>query len=223
MDGVAHLGADEGLVAEIVVTGDELVPQPALAGLADDGGQVDRANLVEGCRGRKQPRLGVRPEDDGLWPVLPPLGRWQDDEAVAVHGQHGDPGHHVLEPAVGLEPADEPAELSRQSAAGRLRIDSDQRAQQRHFPGGEVAAVIAALDPAGHAAAMKARLRSSLIDHGSHGDRSSGARPAFFAHASSHASIQRRTSMPFKASVPTTEYITAVNRAPIADLAVGAE
>ena len=67
-------------------------------------------------------------------------------------------------------------------------IDSDQCAQQRHFPGGEVAAVIAALDPAGHAAAMKARLRSSLIDHGSHGDRSSGARPAFFAHASSHAS-----------------------------------
>ena len=79
-----------------------------------------------------------------------------------MHGQHGDPGHHVLEPAVGLEPADAPAELSRQSGAGRLRIDSDQRAQQRYFPGGEVAAVIAALDPAGHAAAMKARLRSSL-------------------------------------------------------------
>ena len=131
-----------------------------------------------------------------------------------MHGQHGDPGHHVLEPAVGLEPADEPAELSRQSGAGRLRIDSDQRAQQRHFPGGEVAAVIAALDPAGHAGAVKLRLRSSLIDHGSHGDRSSGARPAFFAHAFSHASSQRRTSMPFKASVPTTEYITAVNRAP---------
>ena len=83
---------------------------------------------------------------------------------------------------------------SRQSGAGRLRIDSDQRAQQRYFPGGEVAAVIAALDPAGHAGAVKARLRSSLIDHGSHGDRSSGGRPAFFAHASSHASSQRRTS-----------------------------
>ena len=39
-------------------------------------------------------------------------------------------------------------------------------------------------------------------------------RPAFFAQASSHASSQRRTSKPFKESVPTTEYITAVNRAP---------
>ena len=33
-DGVAHLGADEGLVAEVVVAGDELVPQPALSGAA---------------------------------------------------------------------------------------------------------------------------------------------------------------------------------------------
>ena len=30
----------------------------------------------------------------------------------------------------------------------------DQGAQQRHFPGGEVAAVIAALDLAGHSGAM---------------------------------------------------------------------
>ena len=131
-----------------------------------------------------------------------------------MHGQHGHPGHHVLEPAIGLEPADAPAELLRQGVAVQRRRASDQRAQQRHFLGAEVAAVIAALDPAGHPAAMKVRLRSSFIDHGSHGDRSSGGRPAFFAHASSHAPNQRRTSMPFNARVPTTEYITAVNRAP---------
>ena len=187
MDGVAHLGADQGLVAEIVVAGDELVPALALAGVAHDSAQSERADVVEGCRGREQRRLGVVSEDDRLWPVLAPLGRWQDDETVAVHGQHGDPGHHVLEGAVGLEPADAPAELSRQGGAGRLRIDSDQRAQQRHFLGGEVAPVIAALDGAGHRGVMKLRLRSSLIDHGSQGDRSSGGRPPLCAHAVNHA------------------------------------
>ena len=54
--------------------------------------------------------------------------------------------------------------------AVQRRRPGDQRAQQRHFPGGEVAAVITALDRAGHAGAMSSRLRSSLIDHGSHGD-----------------------------------------------------
>ena len=58
-----------------------------------------------------------------------------------MHGQHGDPGHHVLEAAVGLEPADAPAELLRQHLAVQRRRPGDQRAQQRHFPGGEVAAV----------------------------------------------------------------------------------
>ncbi len=42
MDGVAHLGADQGLVSEIVVAGDELVPEPerskpdVLAGLVEE-------------------------------------------------------------------------------------------------------------------------------------------------------------------------------------------
>ena len=60
VDGVAHLGADQGLVSEIVVAGDELVPQPALAGLANDGAHLQRADLVEGGRGREQWRFGVR-------------------------------------------------------------------------------------------------------------------------------------------------------------------
>ena len=37
VDGVAHLGADQGLVAEIVITGDELVPPLALARVAREG------------------------------------------------------------------------------------------------------------------------------------------------------------------------------------------
>ena len=61
--------------------------------------------------------------------------------------------HHVLRPPSGLT-ADAPANTA---------IDSDQRAQQRHFLGGEVAPVIAALDR--RRGVMKLRLRSSLIDH----------------------------------------------------------
>ena len=91
----------------------------------------------------------------------------------------------------------------RQHMAVQRRRPGDQRAQQRHFPGGEVAAVITALDRAGHAGAMSSRLRSSLIDHGSHGDRSSGGLRSFSAHAASHVSSQLRMSMPFIESVPT--------------------
>ena len=116
VDGVAHLGADQGRVSEIVVAGDELVPELPFPGATHDGVQVERTDLVEGCRGREQRRLGVRSEDDRPGPALASLGRRQGDHAVAVRGQHGDLGHHVLEPAVGLEPADAPAELSRQAA-----------------------------------------------------------------------------------------------------------
>ena len=187
MDGVAHLRADQGLVAEVVVAGDELVPQPALAGVAHDGAHLERADLVEGARRGKQRRLGLRPEGDGSGPVLRPLRRRQGDHPVLVHGEHDDPGHHVLEPAVGLEPADAPTELPGQGGAGRRRVGGDQGAQERHFFNGEVATVIAALDRAGHPGAVNLRRRSSLIDHGSQGDRSCGGFPPLFAHAVNHA------------------------------------
>ena len=196
------------------MAGDELVPQLARAGAAHDRAQVERANLVKGCRRRERRRFGVRPEDDGPGPVLPPLRRRQGDQAVLVHGQHGHPRHHVLEPAVGLEPADAPAELLRQGMAVQRRRAGDQRAQQRHLPRREVAPVIAALDRAGHPGAIDSFRRSASIDQGSHGERSPGAHPPLSAHAASHAVSQRRTSTPFNARVPTTEYIVAVNRAP---------
>ena len=106
--------------------------------------------------------FGVRSEDDGLGPVLPSLLRRQNDEAVAVHIEHGDPGHHVLEAAVGLEPADAPAERLRQAMAVQRRRAGDQGAQQRHLFGGEVAAVIAALDGAGHPGAVTIASPSGL-------------------------------------------------------------
>ena len=60
MDGIAHLGADQDLVSEIVVAGDELVPQLSLPGAADDGAQVERTDFVEGRRGREQRRRVAR-------------------------------------------------------------------------------------------------------------------------------------------------------------------
>ena len=59
MDGVAHLGADQGLVSEVVVAGDEFVPQPAFAGAAHDDAEVEGADLVEGGRRREQRRFGI--------------------------------------------------------------------------------------------------------------------------------------------------------------------
>ena len=44
--------------------------------------------------------------------------------------------------------------------------------------------MIAALDLIAHGGLVKALLRSSSIDQGSQGVRSSGGRPPFFAHAS---------------------------------------
>ena len=58
VDGVAHLGADQGLVAEVVVAGDELVPQPALAGARA------RQSLISS--GRTSSRVGRRREQRRL-------------------------------------------------------------------------------------------------------------------------------------------------------------
>ncbi|MCY4004229.1 MAG: hypothetical protein OXF33_11055 [Rhodospirillales bacterium] len=60
------------------------------------------------------------------------------------------------------------------------QLGGEQRAQVRRFCSGEVTPVEAALDLAGHAGAVKLRLRSSLIDHGSQSERSSGGWPPLF-------------------------------------------
>jgi len=62
VDGVADLCAHQGLVAEVVVAGDELVPQLALAGLAEDGPQGEGTDVIEGSRRREQGRFGAGSE-----------------------------------------------------------------------------------------------------------------------------------------------------------------
>ena len=75
VNGVAHLGADQGLVSEVVVAGDELVPEPAFPGAVHDGAEVERADLVEGRRARGTAAARCRSEGDGLGPApLPPGG-----------------------------------------------------------------------------------------------------------------------------------------------------
>ena len=145
VDGVAHLGADEGLVAEVVVAGDELVPEPALAGSAHDDAHIEGADLIEGPGRRDEGLFGAGSEGDRPGPVLAPLRRGERNPAVVVHGEHGHPGHHVLEPAVGFVPADAAAELLRERMAIQGRGTCDQRAQQRHLFRREVASVVAAL------------------------------------------------------------------------------
>ena len=78
--------------------------------------------------------------------------------------------------------------------AGESCGSGDERAQQRHLLGGEVAPVVAALDLAGHRGAARARLRASLIDHGSHGDRLSGGDIGLGA-TRTHARIVRRVAL----------------------------
>ena len=52
MNNIAHLGADQSGGAEIVVAGDELVPELAHTGATYGALQVERADLVDG-RGRR--------------------------------------------------------------------------------------------------------------------------------------------------------------------------
>ena len=74
VDGVAHLGADQGLVSEIVVAGDELVPELALPGAAHDGAQVERTDLVEGRRGRESGASVSGPKTIGRGRFCRPCG-----------------------------------------------------------------------------------------------------------------------------------------------------
>ena len=99
------------------------------------------------------------------------------------------------------------------AAAGGLRLGGDQRAQQRHFFNGEVAPVIAALDRAGHPGAVK--FAPALLAHrpwqpGRQVVRRFASPRTLRATLPASAS----TSMPFIESVPTTEYMIAVNLAP---------
>ena len=131
VDGVAHLCAYQNSVTEVLVAGDELVPQPALLTRAAHD-QIEGTDLVEVSRGRERGWLGVGTDDDGPLAVNASPRRRQGNETVAVHCEHGDTHHHVLEVAVGLEPADAAAEPSGQGGTCGLGRGRDQGAKESH-------------------------------------------------------------------------------------------
>ena len=103
------------------------------------------------CRGSSGPgaRFGVRPEDDRPGPVLPSLR-----EAVPGMASMATLAIMSLRPPSGLNQP-----MRRQNSFDSIwRFNGGGHAisEQRHFPGGEVAAVI--IDRAGHAGAMSSRL-----------------------------------------------------------------
>ena len=67
--------------------------------------------VVKGGRRREQGWFRVGSEGDRAGSARYPGGRRQGHEAVTVYRQHGRLGHHVLEVAVGLDPAHALAEL----------------------------------------------------------------------------------------------------------------
>ena len=100
-------------------------------------------------------------------------------------------------------------------------LGSDQRAQQCYFLDSEVAAVISAFDSIGHPTTMKARLLSSFIEHGSHGDRSSGGPSGIFG-ACFHPRLQPAQDVDAVQGGRADDRVHH-GREPGAGLAVGAE
>ena len=116
---------------------------------------------------------------------------------------HRNPGHHVHDSPVGLEPANSPLEVPRQGMAIKLWVGSDEGAQKPALHCSEVAPALPALYVDRHPGAIRARLGPSLIDHG---NWSPSSWPPFFRQARLHAPSGRQTLMPFVASLPTTGY-----------------
>ena len=66
LDRIAYLGADRGLVAEIMIAGNELVPASVLRGPADHDAKAQRLHRFERGRHRRLRRFGVGSEDNRL-------------------------------------------------------------------------------------------------------------------------------------------------------------
>ena len=224
VDGVAHLSTDQGPVSEIVVAGDELVPQPAPRGSrvrqgASPAGGPRRGRSGPGtavvrCRVRRRSRgAGCAALCRGGGSAITPSRCMASMVTRAIMS---------LRPPSGLsQPMRRQNSLDNAARLG-LRLGGDQGAQQRHLIGGEVAPVVAALDRAAHprrrefaadaprSSTTAARARGCPAVAGRSRRRPSAMRPA-------SAGRRCRSSR----ACPRTEYMIAVNLGTF--LAVGAE
>ena len=129
---VAHLGAGQGVVAEIVIARDEGVPQPSL-GAAGDGLDAQRAHRLQRCGGLEQRRrVGFGRRRDGFPRAGALARRGQCDDAFAVHAQQRHPRTHVLEPPIGLAPVEAFAHHPRQRGPVQRRVVLGDKGADEH-------------------------------------------------------------------------------------------
>lgn len=108
---VADLGPGKGLVAEVVVALDEVVPEMLLgsgSGRAEMKGRPCREGPVVGSLGSGQLRITDPPGPGAVGRGA--LGRRQDEKAVLLHGEERHAAGEILECSVGLGPAEDLAD-----------------------------------------------------------------------------------------------------------------
>ena len=111
---VAQLGTGQGLVAEVVVALDELVPEAAAGVGGAQQAEAQGAGLGQrGGQGPEGRRISPRGRRERAQTRFRRQRRRQGQPAVALHAQQGHARAHLLEAAVGLAPV--------QRLADRLR------------------------------------------------------------------------------------------------------
>ena len=186
MGEVAQLGPGQGAETEVMVALDVFVPQAAAGVAGAQGRDAQRAQVAQASRGRQQGRgLGGGRQRGRAAPGRRAEPRGQREQAVAFHAQQGHAGAHVLEPAVGLAPAEALADGARErDAAGSGVAAGGQPPDQGQFLGGEVAPAVArrgalahGSGPGGWPGAARAARRAGSRPHGSQ-RRAAGAPPS---------------------------------------------
>lgn len=177
---IADLGAREGLVAEVVVAVDEVVPEFAF----ETGPDRTQDKVRPSREGPVVDRSGVGPVGMADRPgtrrqacrALSPEGR-KSEPTVPLHVEERRPTAHVLEGAVGLRPSEDPADPPREFRPVEGRILPDPGLDLKDLVGREVPARIADHPESWRGVRKRAR-RSKERDQGSQGERSEGACPS---------------------------------------------
>ena len=141
-DKVADLCSGEGLIAEIMITLDEFIPEGGILPGAhrtkqefpqSTGGKGDRFSGIGG--GAQRWLLASV--------AVSPLGRGKADEVVPVHTEHGNATGHILPPTVWAHPAKFVADQTGQLETVPLRLTSDELTNAFYLPRAEDTSTVA--------------------------------------------------------------------------------
>ena len=175
---VADLGSGKGLVAEVVVALDEVVPEMLLGsgrGGAEMKGWPGREGPVVGRLGSGQLRVTDTPGPGAVGRGA--LGRRQDEKAVPLHGKERHAAGEILEGSVGLGPAEGLADLPGEGRSLERGIFPDPPPDLVDLLVFEVPARIAPHAGSRIVGRDRRVRRSGESDQGSQGVRSEGAPP----------------------------------------------